>query len=179
MKTISRFPISVFGKSAFVAGIAVVMAATASAQRIKIKDAESGAVVAECDVDTPAKVKIGGKSYLIERAEPSATEKKARQIKLPSCHFEGSHLDESIDFLRLRSAQLDITEVEPSDKGINMRIANPKLKSKVISSLNLRNASIYEICQAIADQIDSDVVFGENSIVFKDKAKATQKPGSQ
>ncbi len=52
---------------------------------------------------------------------------KMRHIIIPSINFEeGTSLEEAIDFLRLRTAELDTLELDPNKKGLNFVIQNPR-----------------------------------------------------
>jgi general secretion pathway protein D len=51
---------------------------------------------------------------------------KLRTIIIPRIDFEDTTVEEAIDFLRLRSVELDTTELDPSKKGVNFVIRRPK-----------------------------------------------------
>jgi general secretion pathway protein D len=51
---------------------------------------------------------------------------KLRRIVIPRIDFEDTSVEEAIDFLRLRSAELDTLELDPDKKGINFVIRRPK-----------------------------------------------------
>ena len=51
---------------------------------------------------------------------------KLRRISIPVIDFEDTSVEEAIDFLRLRSNELDTTEVDPSKKGINFVVRRPR-----------------------------------------------------
>lgn len=60
----------------------------------------------------------GGVAYITE---------KLRRIVIPSINFdEGTSLEEAIDFLRMRAAELDTLELDPDRKGINLIIQRPR-----------------------------------------------------
>ena len=54
---------------------------------------------------------------------------KLRRIIIPKIDFEDTSVEEAIDFLRLRSVELDILELDPDKKGINFVIRRPKSSS--------------------------------------------------
>lgn len=58
-----------------------------------------------------------GVSYITE---------KLRRIVIPKIDFEDTTVEEAIDFLRLRANELDITELDPTKKGINFVIRRPR-----------------------------------------------------
>jgi general secretion pathway protein D len=52
---------------------------------------------------------------------------KLRRIIIPSINFdEGTSLEEAIDFLRQRAAELDTLELDPDRKGVNIVIQRPR-----------------------------------------------------
>jgi general secretion pathway protein D len=51
---------------------------------------------------------------------------KLRRIIIPKIDFEDTSVEEAIDFLRLRAAELDTLELDPDKKGINFVIRRPK-----------------------------------------------------
>ena len=59
----------------------------------------------------------GGASYLIN---------KLKTIVIPVLNFEDTSVEDAIDFLRLRSIELDTTELDPSRKGMNFVIRKPR-----------------------------------------------------
>lgn len=59
----------------------------------------------------------GGVAYITE---------KLRRIVIPRIDFEDTTVEEAIDFLRLRSAELDTLELDPDKKGVNFVIRRPR-----------------------------------------------------
>lgn len=51
---------------------------------------------------------------------------KLRSIIIPSINFEDTTVEEAIDFLRLRSRELDTMELDPAKKGVNFVIRRPR-----------------------------------------------------
>ncbi|MES2924410.1 MAG: hypothetical protein V4819_22855 [Verrucomicrobiota bacterium] len=54
---------------------------------------------------------------------------KLRRILIPRIDFEDTSVEEAIDFLRLRAAELDVSELDPAKKGINFVIRRPRAVS--------------------------------------------------
>jgi hypothetical protein len=52
---------------------------------------------------------------------------KLNRLIIPRIDFENTTVEEAIDFLRLRAAELDTTEPDPTKKGINFVIRRPRL----------------------------------------------------
>lgn len=59
----------------------------------------------------------GGVAYITE---------KLRRIIIPRIDFEDTTVEEAIDFLRLRSAELDTLELDPARKGVNFVVRRPR-----------------------------------------------------
>lgn len=51
---------------------------------------------------------------------------KLRRIVIPRIDFEDTTVEEAIDFLRQRAAELDTTELDPAKKGVNFVVRRPK-----------------------------------------------------
>jgi general secretion pathway protein D len=51
---------------------------------------------------------------------------KLRNIIIPKIDFEDRTVEEAIDYLRLRAAELDVSELDPAKKGVNLVIRRPK-----------------------------------------------------
>ncbi len=62
-------------------------------------------------------IESGGVAYITE---------KLRTIIIPRIDFEDTTVEEAIDFLRLRSTELDTTELDPAKKGVNFVIRRPR-----------------------------------------------------
>ncbi len=107
----------------------------------------------------------GGAIYITE---------KLRRIIIPSINFEDTTVEEAIDFLRMRSRELDNIELDPDRKGVNFVIRRPRsgdaadasgdfgdfgtggvgggnLGSRGISELRLRNVPLAVALQYICD----------------------------
>lgn len=68
-------------------------------------------------INTDGPTVAGGTTYILE---------KLRDITIPVIDFEDTSVEEAIDFLRLRSRELDTKETDPSRKGINFVIRKPR-----------------------------------------------------
>ena len=51
---------------------------------------------------------------------------KLKSIVIPRIDFEDTTVEEAIDFLRLRAAELDTSELDPAKKGVNFVIRRPR-----------------------------------------------------
>lgn len=54
---------------------------------------------------------------------------KLRTIIIPRIDFEDRTVEEAIDYLRLRAAELDTTELDPAKKGVNLVVRRPAASS--------------------------------------------------
>ena len=60
---------------------------------------------------------IGGVAYITE---------KLRRIIIPKIDFDDTTVEEAIDFLRMRAAELDTLELDPARKGVNFVVRRPR-----------------------------------------------------
>ncbi|MBU6170998.1 MAG: type II and III secretion system protein [Verrucomicrobia bacterium] len=51
---------------------------------------------------------------------------KLRRIVIPRIDFEDTTVEEAVDFLRMRSAELDTLELDPTRKGVNFVVRRPR-----------------------------------------------------
>ena len=63
---------------------------------------------------------LGGVAYITE---------KLRRIIIPKIDFDNTTVEEAIDFLRLRAAELDTLELDPTKKGVNFVVRRPRAAS--------------------------------------------------
>jgi general secretion pathway protein D len=52
--------------------------------------------------------------------------RKLNKIRIPRIDFEDTTVEEAIDFIRLRAAELDTEELDPAKKGVNIVIRRPR-----------------------------------------------------
>jgi len=95
---------------------------------------------------------------------------KLRRIVIPVIDFEDTSVEEALDFLRLRSNELDTTELDPTKKGVNFVVRRPRAEAGApapdagtaalgtsdpgaqrIKQLRLRNVPLSVALQYIAD----------------------------
>jgi general secretion pathway protein D len=97
---------------------------------------------------------------------------KLRRIVIPVIDFEDTSVEEALDFLRVRSNELDNTELDPTKKGINFVVRRPRAEAGApatgeatapalgassdpgaqrIKQLRLRNVPLSVALQYIAD----------------------------
>ena len=81
------------------------------------------------ELSVPADVPNFGNEFGQGNAVPDGVAyitEKLRRIVIPKIDFEDTTVEEAIDFLRLRAAELDTLELDPGKKGINFVIRRPK-----------------------------------------------------
>jgi hypothetical protein len=92
-------------------------------------------------------------SLLEEKGDTTVISQKLSQIRLPRVDFENTSIHEAIDFLRLRSAELDITSIDAGRKGINFVLYIPKgMETPYIDKLQIRDASFEEVLKEICSK---------------------------
>ena len=89
---------------------------------------------------------------------------KLRRTIIPRIDFEDTTVEEAIQFLRMRAAEMDTTELDPSKKGINFVIRRPRETSAApnepggdpgslrVKELRLRNVPLATALKYICDQ---------------------------
>ena len=92
-------------------------------------------------LDNPNQMETNGVAYLPE---------KLLRIIVPRIDFENTTVEEAIDFLRLRSVELDTLELDPDKKGVNIVVA-PNSNTERISDLKLRNVPLAVALKYIGD----------------------------
>jgi len=140
----------------------------------------------------PAKPKAPVEAKEKAGKEPSpgkaAIDRKLDAILVPQVAFENNTLEEVIDFLRLRSVELDRDEVEPHLKGINIVIqlpppGTPDAFDPEKVTLKKKNASIREIVVEICQQTgmafrvdDFALIIHPFGAAYMEKSEPKQKP---
>ena len=84
------------------------------------------------ELSVPADVPNFGNEFGQANAVPDGVAyitEKLRRIVIPKIDFEDTTVEEAIDFLRLRAAELDTLELDPGKKGINFVIRRPKIST--------------------------------------------------
>ena len=113
-------------------------------------------------------IKIDVEEKAAENPAKAAIEKKLKTIVIPSFDFEGTSLEEAIDFLRLRAAELDTNESDPEKKGFNIVVKMPEGKPMpLINSLRLRNVPLGVALKYICDLAAVRYEVNEFAIVIR------------
>ncbi len=78
---------------------------------------------------------------------------KLRNIIIPRIDFEDTTVEQAIDFLRLRAAELDVIELDPNKKGMNLVIrGGANAGSTRIDQLSLKNVPMEVALKYICDK---------------------------
>ncbi len=77
--------------------------------------------------------------------EQAAIKAKMNRIIFPRLQFVDASLDEVIDFLRIKSRDLDIAETDPAQKGVNIILSNPENLPITTLSFDLTNVPMSEV----------------------------------
>jgi hypothetical protein len=94
--------------------------------------------LAQIDLIQEGEENSSGMEYLTE---------KLKHIIIPRLSFEDTTLEEAIDFLRLRSTELDATELDPSKRGINFVI---RKNSEAMQNLKIRELRLQNVPLGVA-----------------------------
>lgn len=86
-------------------------------------------VDAAWELSVPADAPVGNEINVGQEGDTEGVAyitEKLKRIIVPRIDFEDTTVEEAIDFLRLRAAELDTTEVDPAKKGVNFVIRRPR-----------------------------------------------------
>lgn len=101
---------------------------------------------------------------------------KAKNIIIPVIDFDESTLEEAVDFLRLRSKELDRIEADPNKKGLNFVVIGAETAKRVIPRLQLKNVPLASALDFICQQTETSYEAGEFAITIKDAKGAAAAP---
>ena len=98
---------------------------------------------------------------------------KLQNIVIPAVKFENTSLEEAIDFIRLRSKELDTAEKEPAKQGVNFVIRKPRGgdnnepdPGKALVTLDMKNATIISVLGEMAKQTNLRFKVDEFAVTF-------------
>ena len=86
-----------------------------------------------------------------------------KTIVIPSVIFEDITLEEAVDFVRLRSCELD----PAGQRGINIVSFVDAAKAKRIGDLRMKDVTVKALLEAIAEATGTKVVFGTHAVEFR------------
>ena len=121
----------------------------------------------------------------VNGAAKKAILEKLNSIILPRIDFENTTVVEAIDFLRLRSHELDKTEPDPAKKGVNIVILPPRPAAAegtrpqplVIGELKLRNVSLGRILQYICEITQLRYTLDDTAVILAPRSEGGGETG--
>lgn len=103
-------------------------------------------------------------------------ETKLQKIIIPRISFENTRLSEAVDFLRVRSLELDSAESGPDEKGVNFMVKMPRDRVEpVIAELDLKNVPLGTALKYICELTEMSYSAEEFAVVLRPEAKAEKK----
>lgn len=102
-----------------------------------------------------------------------ALEKKLDAIVVPVISFEDASLEEAVDFLRLRSRELDKTTEDAAEKGVNFIIKTTTPQAKTVT-LALRDVSLRKAIENVAEAAGLTMVVGPFTVTLMPREEAEQ-----
>ena len=138
---------------------------TAYADKVVIKDAKTGEVLAKAEIGGEA-IKIGKHSVKLEKATPPATAVKANSIMV-SLDFEEATLSEGIDYLRRKAHEFDNTEKDPSKKGLNFIVFGDKNFKPPSITLKLNHVDLHTALKYICEICNLELDYTEHAVELR------------
>jgi beta-lactamase regulating signal transducer with metallopeptidase domain len=102
----------------------------------------------------------------------AAINRKLDTLIMPEVNFEDTSLEEAIDFLRLRSTELDAAEPDPSEKGVNFVIRKPRpvdgqpAPKPALLTFGMKNVPLRRILDEAARQSGWRYLIDEFAVTF-------------
>ena len=67
--------------------------------------------------------------------------------------FEGASIQEVLDYVRMKSIEVDSKETDPSKKGVDLILVNSAQSQNVKVSFDLKNVSVHDVLSLVAKQV--------------------------
>lgn len=77
--------------------------------------------------------------------------RKMQEIVFPSVQFAGASIEEAVEFLRVKSADLDLVETDPSKKGVNIILKAGDAPVTASISLDLKDVPMVEALRYVTE----------------------------
>lgn len=77
--------------------------------------------------------------------------RKMQEIRFPQVQFSGASIEEAIEFLRVKSRDLDVNETDPSRKGVNIILNSGDSPSTATISLDLKDVPMVEALRYVTE----------------------------
>lgn len=99
---------------------------------------------------------------------------KLRTLVIPSISFENTSIEEAVDFLRLRSKELDVAEQDAAKKGINFVIRMSRKDGKIHApfdriTVNMKNVTLEKAITLVAEQAGARYKVDDFCVTFVSK----------
>jgi bla regulator protein BlaR1 len=101
-----------------------------------------------------------------------ALEKKLDAIVIPVVSLQDSSVEEAVDFLRLRSRELDKTTEDPPEKGVNFVIRNSTAFQPKTVTLALRDVTLRKAIENVAEAAGLTMVVGPFAVTLMPREDA-------
>ncbi|MCX6855985.1 MAG: hypothetical protein NTV80_13885 [Verrucomicrobia bacterium] len=146
--------------------IAVVLVSIARADTIVIRDAETGKIVAELDIDAKhPKFVHADKALTIERKAP-LMELRARKLLLSKVTFKEASLDEIGNHLRRPTPYVCDPE-EPPPAVINFVVID-LAKRNLRIDIHMERVSLYDLLSSLAKKYELTITYDDHAITVTD-----------
>jgi hypothetical protein len=104
--------------------------------------------------------------------------KKLKGLIFPSVQFSGATLEEALEFLRVKSRQLDTSEPNEARRGVNFILQDGSASTAVIS-LDVKNVPLSEVVKYTADLAGMSYRVEETGVIFLPRSNdSAAKPAS-
>ena len=135
-------------------------------------DAQSGKAIGGIYFGTPDEATASQKldlSYMLDSkpidSQTSAITTKLRSIILTTIQFKDAKVEDAVEFLRVKSRQLDTTTSDPAQKGVSILLRQPPAAPATIS-LNLKNVPLIEALRQVADRAGLNYTIEPHAVVL-------------
>ncbi len=92
---------------------------------------------------------------------------KLKQIVVPEVDFSNAAVEDVLDFVRLRSIELDNTTLDPQSKGVN--VVGYIADGHEVDSLRLKNVSLKEILDQLVNKTGLHLEVGDFEVTLSEK----------
>lgn len=121
----------------------------------------------------PRREAKGAQNSKVKDPRQVALEKKLDAIVIPVINFEDATLEDAVDFLRLRSRELDKTTEDPAEKGVNFVIKTTAPQAKTVT-LALSDVSLRKAIENVAEAAELTMVVGPFAVTLMPREDAEQ-----
>ena len=102
--------------------------------------------------------------------------KKMQRIIFPVVQFPGVSIEEAIEFLRLKSRDLDLDEADPARRGVSILLEQNSLSQGLQLSLDLHNVPMIDLLRYIVELAGLKFKMAPDCVVVTDSSDAGNLP---